>query len=346
MGLDRRTFLQRAGLALFSLGVSETGISLLTSNDRFAPWLQAYGQALAETKNRKLALLIGINQYTNNKELNGCVTDVELQKELLIHRFGFLPQDILTLTDHQATRENIETAFLEHLTEQAQPDDIVVFHFSGYGGRVKMLPKNLDSTETGEERLMESLLPADGLISTKGNPAANDLLKDTLFDLLRSLKTEKVTTILDTAFKKTPQNFQGNFRIRSYNDVAERTSPEETAFRDLIQMRLKNQGVKSNNVPGIILSAAGAGQPALEGKWHHFSAGLFTYALTQHLWQVTPASKVQAVWQKTLANVAVISDNNQKPQIQSKNKPLNQYYPVEQNAIAAEGLITEIDSKG
>ncbi|MDJ0648411.1 MAG: caspase family protein [Xenococcaceae cyanobacterium MO_188.B19] len=346
MGLDRRTFLQRAGLALFSLGVSETGISLLGSNNRFAPWLQAYGQTLAQTTNRKLALLIGINQYTKNKELKGCVTDVELQKELLIHRFGFLPQDILTLTDQQATRENIETAFLEHLTEQAQADDVVVFHFSGYGGRVKMPQKSIDPSKTSNYQLIESLLPADGLIPTKGNPAANDLLKDTLFDLLRSLKTDQVTTILDTGFKQTSHSLQGNFRIRSYDDVAERTSPEETAFRDQMQIKLKSQGVKSSNIPGIILSAAGAGQPALEGKWHHFSAGLFTYSLTQHLWQVIPVSKVQGVWQKTLANVALITDNNQKPQIQSKNKPLNQYYPVEQNGIAAEGLITEIDSKG
>ncbi len=346
MGLDRRTFFKRAGLALFSLGVSETGISLLGNNDRFAPWLQAYGQTLGQTTNRKLALLIGINEYTKNKHLNGCVTDVELQKDLLIHKFGFLPQDIVTLTDRQATRENIETAFLEHLTQQAEADDVVVFHFSGYGGRVKMPKIALDNNETDDYQLIESLVPADGLIPTKGNPAANDLLKDTLFALLRSLKTDKVTTILDTGFKQTTSTLQGNFRIRSYYDVAERTSPEEAAFREQMQIKLKSQGVKSTNIPGIILSAAGEGQPALEGKWHHFSAGLFTYALTQYLWEVTPSSKFQSLWQKTLANIAIITDNNQKPQIQGKNKPLNPYYPLEQEVIAGEGIITEADNKG
>ena len=346
MGLDRRTFLQRAGLALFSLGLSETGISLLGNNDRFAPWLQAYGQTLGQTTNRKLALLIGINEYTKNKRLNGCVTDVELQKDLLIHKFGFLPQDIVTLTDRQATRENIETAFLEHLTQQAEADDVVVFHFSGYGGRVKIPKIALDNNETDDYQLIESLVPADGLIPTKGNPAANDLLKDTLFALLRSLKTDKVTTILDTGFKQTTRTLQGNFRIRSYYEVAERTSPEEAAFREQMQIKLKTQGVKSTNIPGIILTAAGEGQPALEGKWHHFSAGLFTYALTQYLWEVTPATKFQSLWQKTLANIAIITDNNQKPQIQGKNKPLNTYYPLEKEVIAGEGIITEVDNKG
>ena len=352
MGLDRRTFLQRAGLALFSLGVSEAGIALLGNNDKFAPWLQAYGQTLAQTTNRKLALLVGINQYPKNNHLNGCITDVELQKDLLIHRFGFLSQDIVTITDRQATRENIETAFLEHLTEQAKADDIVVFHFSGYGGRVKMPNTTMAKTATSnyqltnDYQLVESLVPADGLIPTKGNPAANDLLKDTLFLLLRSLKTDKVTTVLDTSFKPTTSTLQGNFRVRSYSDVAQNPSPEEMAFRDQMQIRLKTQGIKSSTLPGIILSAAGEGQPALEGQWHNFSAGLFTYALTQYLWEVTPATRVQSLWQKTLANVAIITDNQQKPQIQEKNKPITTYYPQEKDGTAGEGLITGIDNKG
>ncbi len=346
MGLDRRTFLQRAGLALFSLGVSEAGISLLGNNDRFAPWLQAYGQTLAQTTNRKLALLVGINQYPKNKHLNGCVTDVELQKDLLIHRFGFLPQDIVTLTDRQATRENIETAFLGHLTEQAKADDVVVFHFSGYGGRVKMPNTTLPKTATEDYQLVESLVPVDGLIPTKGNPAANDLLKDTLFSLLRSLKTDKITTVLDTGFKQTNKTLQGNFRVRSYYDVAQHPSPEERAFHDQMQIRLKAQGLKYSNLPGIILSAAGEGQPALEGQWHNFSAGLFTYALTQYLWQVTPATRVQSLWQKTLANVAIITDNQHKPQIRARNKPITTYYPLEKDGTAGEGLITGIDNKG
>ncbi len=344
MGLDRRTFLQRAGLALFSLGVSEAGISLLGSNERFAPWLQAYGQTLAQNTNRKLALLVGINQYSNNRHLNGCLNDVELQKELLIHKFGFLPQDIITLTDRQATREAIENAFLEHLIQQAKADDTVVFHFSGYGSRVK-IPSATDKSETAQYKLVESLVPVDGLISTKGNPAANYLLKDTLFSLLRSLKTNKVTTILDTGFKQTSDNLQGNFKVRSYDGTKQLASTEETAFRNQIQIRLKNQGIKSSNIPGIILSAAGESQTALEGKWHNFSAGLFTYTLTQCLWEVLPSTKVQSTWQKTVANTAIFSDNNQQPQIKSRNQPINQSYSVEPNSIPAEGVITGIDNK-
>ncbi|MDB9332152.1 peptidase C14, partial [Nodularia spumigena CS-591/04] len=73
--MKRRTFLQRIGSILAVLGVTEA--QWLTLCDR-------YSQALAQPSQRKLALLIGINQYQKSPALGGCLTDVELQKELLI----------------------------------------------------------------------------------------------------------------------------------------------------------------------------------------------------------------------------------------------------------------------
>ena len=203
MGLDRRTFLQQAALALISVGASEAGINLLSKNPRFSRWLQPYIETLAQTTNRKLALLVGINEYSQKTRLHGCVNDVELQKELLVHRFGFKAQDVHILTDRQATRENIETAFVEYLKEPAEIDDIVLFHFSGYGSQVKLprsvteetlaqsLVKNNTSEEITDYRLVNSLVPVDSSIPNKGKPAANDLLQSTLLGLGRSLKTVK-----------------------------------------------------------------------------------------------------------------------------------------------------------
>jgi hypothetical protein len=92
-----------------------------------------------------------VNQYQTVRNapeyfwgnLAGCVTDVELQRDLLINRYGFQPADIVTLTDGQATRANIETAFLEHLVKQAQAGDVVIFHF-----RTKRLEQARDITFT------------------------------------------------------------------------------------------------------------------------------------------------------------------------------------------------------
>ena len=62
MVLDRRTFLQQAGLAFFSLGTAEAGISSFANNNRLGASLKNYQQTLAQPTNRKLALLIGINR--------------------------------------------------------------------------------------------------------------------------------------------------------------------------------------------------------------------------------------------------------------------------------------------
>ncbi|MEW6499302.1 MAG: peptidase C14, partial [Cyanobacteriota bacterium] len=83
-----------------------------------------YAQVLTQDTPRKLAFLGGINDYPNNDRfpgnLQGCVTNVDLQQEPLIHRFGFNFSDIVKLTSHQSfdkqpTRNNVLTAFEEHL---------------------------------------------------------------------------------------------------------------------------------------------------------------------------------------------------------------------------------------
>ena len=344
MGLDRRTFLQQAALALVSVGVSETGIDLLSKNSRFAKWLKPYVDTLAQTTNRKLALLVGVNEYSEKARLHGCLNDVELQKELLIHRFGFKPQDIYTLTDRKATRENIETAFIEHLIEQAESNDVVLFHFSGYGSQVKV-SGNLDITQY---QLVNSLVPVDGIIATKGNPAANDLLQDTLLALGRSLKTDNLITVLDTSFQTTKEILQGNYRIRSYSEVGEHPSSEELAFQRQLQRNTAQKSLVSlgtATTPGIILSAAEKNQIALEGTWNNFSAGLLTYALTRYLWQTNSNTSIQVALQQTANSVSGFSAKQQQPKVTGKIKS-DLIGKASKQLSGGEGFIAEIDSKG
>ena len=122
MGIARRQFLQ-AGLT------SLIGWQFLT-RDRVALAAEQYVSQLTTSTQRKRALLIGINQYDVQEDsnsqnsvsgwlpLHGCVNDVELQRDLLIHRFGFAPQDIVSLTDREATRKNIAETITEHLVAQ------------------------------------------------------------------------------------------------------------------------------------------------------------------------------------------------------------------------------------
>src|ERR1700682_4840656 len=47
--------------------------------------------------------------------------------------FGFAPERVITLINEQATHDAILETIRGHLSLQAQPDDIVVIHFSGHG---------------------------------------------------------------------------------------------------------------------------------------------------------------------------------------------------------------------
>lgn len=363
MGLDRRTFLQQAALALFSIGASEAGINLLSKNPRFSRWLQPYIETLAQTTNRKLALLVGINEYSQKTRLYGCVNDVELQKELLVHRFGFKPQDVHILTDRQATRENIETAFVEYLKEPAEIDDIVLFHFSGYGSQVKLsrsvteetvaqsLVKNNTSEESTDYRLVNSLLPVNSSIPNKGKPAANDLLQSTLIGLGRSLKTENLVMILDASFQETKEPLQGNLRVRSYNEIAQRPNPEELAFQGQIQRNIPPKTLaayrKNLNPPGIILSGADQNKVALEGTWDNFSAGLLTYVLTQYLWQTMPQNSIVIPLQQAANIVSSWSEKQQQPKlVGGKTKPNFAQNIPQKQAVGGEGFIKGKDAKG
>ncbi|AFY46599.1 Caspase domain-containing protein [Nostoc sp. PCC 7524] len=327
--MKRRTFLQRIGSILAVLGVTET------------EWLRC-SQALAQPTPRKLALLIGINQYQKSPSLNGCLTDVELQKELLIHRFGFQSSDILTLTEEQASREFIEAAFLDHLTKQAQPGDVVVFHFSGYGTRIPV-----DSNT-----VKNALVPANENQDLQGSQVANYLLEETLLLLLRSLPTERVTAVLDTSYYPPNTAQTSGLRIRARQELAQvQLASAELEFLQKLQTQaaLKTQDVDVS--PVVVLSATSDfKESAREVLLSGFSAGLFTYALTQQLWESTPATTIQVSFSR-VASAMFQLGSKQQPGLISKKK--NQQGGVTianllpDRTMGAEGAIiaTEDDGK-
>jgi Caspase domain/Domain of unknown function (DUF4384) len=348
MELTRRNFLQQAGFALFALGGSEGARSQWDAPNRAASPGDRYLQALAQPPGRKLALLVGIDRYSYSKNLSGCVTDVELQRELLVQRFGFHPSDVLVLTDQQATRENIEIAFIEHLTEQAKEGDIVVFHFSGYGNCVKRVRESA-VPDDAPERLVKSLLPSDGLLSTKGEPANNDLLLETLILLTQSLAAQQVALVLDTSFYRTDRLLQGTLRSRSpLIPVAERPNPQELAFQEQLKSLLKlTHKPIGETIPGVMLFAATDRQIAVEAQWEGFSAGLFTYAIAQHLWQVTPASPLYITLARADEQMGRLAP--QRPDLASGSslKPtLLTYFVPPQKSMGAEGVAIAIEENG
>jgi Caspase domain len=304
MSLTRREWLKQTGLLSAGLWL---GNGAIDSPQAMAQTVaQTVAQTLAQPTPRKLALLVGINQYPRQSPrlapgLKGCVTDVELQAELLIHRFGFAAADVLTLTDEAATRSNIESSFITHLSEQARPGDIVVFHFSGYGCLVRTRPTAEGSAIAGKLGEQQALVPIDGWIPNVvagAPPIFNGIYEDTLFLLLRSLLTDRVTTILDTGLQPSLALRSRSLRERALPmEELETPSPAEWALQErlLQQTQLTRDQVtvqrQAGQLPGLVLTAATSVQPAaLEVDWPEFSAGLFSYGLTQQLWGYETAS--------------------------------------------------------
>ncbi|MGH8002549.1 MAG: caspase family protein, partial [Brasilonema sp.] len=326
--MKRRTFLQSFSSILAVLSAVETGWLTLGSR---------YYQALAQSVPRKLALLVGINQYPQSPALIGCLTDVELQRELLIHRFGFRPSDIISLTDAEATRESIETAFFEHLVKQAGPDDVVVFHYSGYGSRVK-----LEMQETEQN----ALVTVDE-INSQENKIVNYILEETLLLMLRSLATNHVAAVLDTSYYTPSSSLPTNLGIRTC------PGPEQAILlaEELELQKQLQEKVSSEQSVVVLYATSAPEQLAREQQLSGFSAGLFTYALTQYLWEATPATTIQVCLSRMAGSIQQLGSTKQQPALllDQKNQ-LSRTLITDillPNSTCAEGVVigTEDDGK-
>jgi hypothetical protein len=285
--LKRRHFLQAAGSTLAAIGLSQ--LDIRRQGDRYA-------RALAQTTPRKLALLVGINQYAGGvTPLRGCLTDVRMQRELLVHRFGFNPADILTLEDRAATRQNLLDAFESHLIDQAQPGDVVVFHFSGHGSLVRD-PDPIPAQFEALQGYNGTMLPYDARLNLPGNQV-NDIMGKTLFLLMANLKTDQVTVMLDSCH--SGGGTRGDLIMRAVEARLALGGAEPSDAELAVQERWRAQlgwspaqlkTARSKGIAkGVALGSAQANQLAADatfgGGMGQFYAGAFTYALTRYLWQ-------------------------------------------------------------
>ncbi|MBS9395876.1 MAG: caspase family protein [Dolichospermum sp. LBC05a] len=322
--MKRRRFLQQISGLLAALGVAET------------EWLSLgnpYYQALAQPNQRKLALLIGINQYPQSPALGGCVTDVELQTELLINRCGFAASDILTLTDEQASRKFIENAFLDHLGKQAKSGDVVIFHFSGYGTRVNL----------GTGILANAIVPVDEN-NLLGTNSRNYLLAETLLLLLRSLPTNQVTAILDTSYYHSSELKPTGLRMRTRPELSTATLQiEELEF-----LSQRKNHKSANNNPLIINATSELNQQAGEFLFSNWTAGLLTYALTQYLWETIPAKTIPVFLSGVATSMYQLGGKQQPSLVNEQKKSQNalivDYFPIDN--LRSIGVVQAIDDDG
>ena len=342
--IKRRQFLQFSASALASIGLSQYDI--IQQGNKYA-------QVLAQSTPRKLALLVGINAYPNDlPTLSGCVNDVSLQQELLIHRFGFNPQDIITLTDGQATRQGILTAFEEHLIKQAKPGDIVVFHFSGHGDRISDKPSCDEiALHQSKDCKTSTFLPVD---ARPQGAAIRDIMGHTLFLLMSALKTENVTVVLDSCHSGGGK--RGNFLVRSA-DTPNLLPPssEELEYQRqwLAKLKLSPQEFvdkrRKGIAKGVVIAAAKREQFASDARFNDFSAGAFTYLFTQYLWQQTSNESYTRALVNISRSTKIVAGqqgNYQDPEFESNFHSKNANPPIYFTPLSsqsADAVITNVN---
>ncbi len=275
--VSRRQFLGQLGLTLTA----------------WAAWpALAAAMESAAPPPRKRALLIGINSYNARGDwlpLTGCLTDLSLLREVLIARFGFAPSDIVVLRDRQATRPNILAAFREHLG-QAQSDELVWVHFSGHGSRL------------GEE---PTLVPIDSPYPLAGQEV-RDISLTTWKLLLQAVPAATVVSTLDVGYAAVGSPVSGTLRVRARPAAPTwQLWPEDGELQTQLAAALTPYQRRRSP---LLWQATDWSPTCWEGLWTDgVTSGLFTYALTQQLWQATAGDRPQ-IWPRmaeTLRTAAI-----------------------------------------
>ncbi|MGQ9838686.1 MAG: caspase family protein [Cyanobacteriota bacterium] len=292
--MERRSFLQKLILLAASLGVPSGWMAWQS---------ERYGQALAATSH-KLALLIGINRYPGEGSLlQGCLTDVDLQRELLLYRFGFSPPEILTLTDEAATLSGIQSAFTEHLGGQGRTDKTIVVHFSGHGQWL-----------AGSDNRWQPALLLSGPKASAGIPA---FPLESFFQLLEGLGTAQLTTLLDCGFTHTAPSVRGNWQLRARPMAAVQGSG--SLFSDHSSGGAPEPWRVWPAPPkGLLIMATTPQDLAAEASWPGFYAGVLTYLLTQYLWETTPATRLAVAFNQVSSRRELGMFACQRPTLEGK----------------------------
>jgi hypothetical protein len=238
----------------------------------------------------KYALLVGINNYqypTAVSPLAGSVNDVEDMRLLLIGKFGFPAENILVLTNAQATHAAIVNAIKTQLIARARQGDIVVFHYSGHGSQMKDVSGSMASG------LDETIVPYD---SRDPQGKVFDISGAELHPLLVQLasKTSNVTFILDSCHSGM---LVRGARVRSIPPDTREVSPAAAA-----EIKgARNVGpVDGGASPRFAFIAAATSR---ESAFEHFADGKDHGALTYFLAQQLRSARAGATWRDVMDNV-------------------------------------------
>lgn len=295
--------------------------------------MRASGPAAAR-ESRRLALLVGVGRYYQLQPGPGhrpwpqlhTAVEIDEYRQVLIRSYGFAERDVLVLLDEQATKTTIRKAFQEHLIEQAQPGDVVLFHFSGHG---QHLSDDSDPARRDEpDGLDESLVTYDALDQSVSEGATKNIRDDEVGQWLTDLTLRmrpgagaplvgNITVTLDVCFSGSATRGALIARGRTWDvsrdgprPALQPQLPAEGAARIL-----DSRGVVQREL--TVVAAARADQTA----WERDGRGVFTRHWVRLLAQATKTHTYQAAVDRLAIDIAA-EGLDQVPQVEGAAEKL------------------------
>ena len=200
------------------------------------------------------AVVIGINDYQNVRDLKYALNDARSFKEYLIEHLGMPDDNIFFLTNQDATRSKIQSLLGTKIRRLAGKDDTVIIFYAGHGG-VETDPVNPDGD--GFEKY---LLPYDANLNDLYSTSIAMKEIKTIFQRIRA---ERLIFIADTCYSGAA----GGRTMLAYKS---RATLSERFFERI-----------SRGKGRVIISACSANEISKEDD--NYKHGIFSYYLLKGL---------------------------------------------------------------
>ncbi len=266
----------------------------------------AQGRAALDRPHR--ALLIGVGDYPDGvAKLRGPRKDVTELRALLLERFGFRADEIVTLLDGEATHRKVVETFYAHLIEDCPKGAEVVFYFAGHGSRI---PDRSGAARREEQDLDSSLVLWDS--RAEGAVGSRDFSDDELGSLLLAVakRTDRITVLIDACHAGDAVRGEGRLSHAVARSIGSGTEPLDREWvRGFWPAEVKWTDDDGPRVPEdhyVMVTAARATQVAREHVVDETTAevhGLFTFELLRALTSLRDDDTWDSVHRRVRARV-------------------------------------------
>jgi hypothetical protein len=245
-------------------------------------------QGVAEQR----ALLVGVGKLDiPGNELPSIELDLDRMHEML-NLIGFEDRQIHTLQDEAATSSHVIAEFNGWLKQGVQPNDRVVFYFSGHGSNIPDLRGDQD------DNVSQVLVTHDvRRVRDKGGASLAGVLPDyRLSEMLAAIPSRNVLFIVDSCHSGTvTRSFNLNNHslgstpvfIKSYNYPGMPAPPPHPVTRGLATSKERKEPQWDAHANYIAITAAADNQEAIGTM----NGGVFTLGLTDAVKRLTGEGK-------------------------------------------------------